>query len=155
MELKEQFFEVLTALTKVYPSLKINRIGLRYVDQIEIAKEGTTRTSWASFWNKYIDSKLIQSLAFADDDKQIARQMNSIEMNYERFMLRFQYGIYNADYPAPNKKHSFIIDTDVYSAGLYDGDECNSLLDIFHEKASMWFEKSIKDALRKKMEVIE
>ena len=80
--------------------------------------------------------------------------MASIEMNYTDCMLRFQYGIFNSDYPAPNKKREFILDTDVYSVGLYTMEEIADQIDAFHDRAKNWFEQSIKQPLRIKMGVI-
>ena len=154
-DFKNQFFEVFDVLTQHYPDIKINRIGLRYVDQIKLPLEKRKRKSWSSYWGKYINSCLVKNLQFVDDDLAITRGMNSIEMNYGNYMLRFQYGIYNEDYPAPNKKNIFILDTDVYSMGLFSIDDTKILVDIYHQQAEKWFEKSIKQELRKKMEAIE
>ncbi|WP_446786816.1 TIGR04255 family protein [Macellibacteroides fermentans] len=150
-DLKEQFFDILFLLVAIYPEVKMNRIGLRYIDQIDLDGEKGNRGDWSKFWKKYIDPKLLQSIQFANEENRIARQMNLIEMNYDEFMLRFQYGIFNEDYPAPNKKYLFVLDTDVYSVGVYDCTEIETLLNEFHKKTIEWFERSIKDALRIKM----
>ena len=76
-------------------------------------------------------------------------------MNYGDFMLRFQYGISNPDYPAPNKKQIFILDTDVYSVGLYSIADVTDVVNQYHEVAKDWFERAIKDNLRKKMEIVD
>lgn len=154
-DFKNQFWEVLTQLLTAYPEIKINRIGLRYIDQISLVGDKTQRKNWKTYWTKYISAQLIEGLAFADADASLARHMNSIEMNYGDHMLRFQYGIHNEDYPAPNKKQVFILDTDIYSIGLFSLDEIDAYLGVFHDKAKAWFERAIKDALRKKMGVKE
>lgn len=150
-ELHKEFFDVFSALLSAYPSIKINRMGLRYINQINLLTEKTNRKNWSSYWSRYINSALVQSLAFADDDLGITRHMSSIEMNYGDYMLRFQYGIFNPDYPAPNKKQQFIIDTDVYSAGLFSAEEVQQAISVYHEKAQEWFEKAIKTPLRTRM----
>lgn len=154
-EFKEPFWEVLSQLLTTYPDIKLNRVGLRYIDQISMIGDKALRKSWVSYWTKYISAPLIQGLAFVDDDASLTRQMSSIEMNYGDHMLRFQYGIHNEDYPAPNKKRVFILDTDIYAVGLFSLDDIDANLVIFHEKAKAWFERAIKNALRKKMGVIE
>lgn len=154
-EFKNPFWEVLSQLLTTYPELKLNRVGLRYIDKISLIGDKTQRKTWLAYWQKYISAPLIQGLAFADDDASISRQMNSVDMNYGDHMLRFQYGIHNEDYPAPNKKRVFILDTDVYSVGLFSLDDIEAYLETFHEKAKAWFERAIKDALRKKMGVID
>lgn len=150
-ELKSQFFDVLDVLLQNYSNIRINRVGLRYVNQIDLPFEKKARKTWSSYWGKYISDALVKSLSFADTDTAISRQMNSIEMNYAEYMLRFQYGIFNTDYPAPNKKNSFIIDTDIYATGLIDSEDVKGYAETFHSKANEWFEKAIKQNLRDKM----
>lgn len=152
---KSEFFEVLNTMVLSYPGIKINRLGLRYIDSIDLITDRTQKKDWQSYWNKYISASLLCGIGFADDDDALTRQMNKIEMNYGDYMLRFQYGIHNSDYPAPNKKKMYILDTDVYSVGLMTIPEAMELLDVYHTKAKEWFEKSIKAALRTKMGVIE
>jgi uncharacterized protein (TIGR04255 family) len=153
-ELKSQFFAVFGKLLAEYPNIVVNRIGLRYVDQINFIADKSKRKNWHSYWNKYIASPLVQGLSFPDEDSSIARCMSNIEMNYGEYMLRFQYGIYNVDHPAPNKKQVFILDTDVFSVGRYSYDDIINAIDTYHSKVKEWFEKAIKDPLRKKMGVI-
>ena len=150
--LKSQFLEIFHEVQANYPLVKINRIGLRYINQIDLLSEKVSRKSWSSYWGKYISKDLIQSLKFIDNEKALARHINTIEMNYEDYMLRFVYGIFNQDYPAPNKKQVYILDADVSSVGLFTEEELNSAADNFHQKAKDWFERSITQALRTKME---
>lgn len=154
-DFKNEFFEIFEALQKAYPDIRPNRMGLRYIDQIDLLSDKSTRKNWGSYWTKYINSDLLRGLFFADDDKAITRYMNSIEMNYGTCMLRFQYGIHNQDYPAPNKKQIFILDTDIYSSGLFTNEDANNAIDDYHTRAKDWFERSIKTALREKMKVVD
>ena len=147
---KEEFLVACEALKCSYPNIKINRIGLRYIDQIRFMDTSDIK-SWKSYWNHFLSSDLVSGLHFPDNDKAISRHMTSVEMNYGDYMLRFQYGIFNTDYPAPNKKKEFILDTDVYSVGIFELDEIEKQMDSFHEKSQVWFEKSIKEPLRAKM----
>lgn len=152
--LKKQFFDIVAALAKVYNDIKFNRIGLRYIDQIDLINDRTSRKNWHTYWSKYINSSLTSGLAFLDNDEKMSRYLNSIEMNYGDFMLHFQYGISNPDYPASNKKQIFILDTDVYSIGLYSISDVTTVIGQYHEVAKDWFERSIKDNLREKMGII-
>lgn len=150
-QLKAEFFAAYEALTADYPEISANRVGLRYINQINLTGDRVVRKSWSTYWNRYIHSTLVQSLSFPDEDGAITRQMTTTEMNYGEYMLRFQHGIFNEDYPAPNKKLIYILDTDIYSVGQYTCDELLRTVDTFHEKAYEWFERMIKDPLRKRM----
>lgn len=152
-DLKQQFFDILDALIKAYPAIRINRVGLRYINTIDLPAEKKARKSWHNYWSKYINEALIKGLSFPDEDGALSRQMNSTEMNYSDHMLRFQYGIYNADYPAPIKKNVFVLDTDVYAVGLIDIDDLKTYADRFHEHIISWFERAIKAELKDKMGV--
>lgn len=154
-DFKAQYFDILEKLMSSYPTLKINRVGLRYIDKIVLQGDKNARKSWGTYWNRYLNSNLVQGLSFADDDNSISRNMGSLEMNYGDHMLRFQYGVYNEDYPAPNKKNEFVLDTDIFSTGIFGIDEIQEMTDKFHAKAKDWFEKSIKAPLREKMGVVD
>ena len=151
IDLQQQFFEIMDVLLQKYPAIRINRIGLRYVNQISLPSEKKPRNSWHNYWNKYISDALVKSLAFVDNDSALARHMSSVEMNYGDYLLRFQYGIFNPDYPAANKKNIYVIDTDIYATGLIDSDDVKAYAAEFHAKANEWFEKAIKQELRDKL----
>ena len=149
--LNKEFFAILTALISNYSQIRINRVGLRYIDKILLPGTKLSNKSWHSYWSKYISEYLIRGLSFPDDCSKISRHLNSIEMNYGGYQLRFQYGIFNEDYPAPNKKNGFILDTDVYSVGLLEIEDIKSDIDMFHQRAVEWFEKAIKKPLKEIM----
>jgi len=150
-ELSLKFFDILKIFLSHYPQIKISRVGLRYIDQIKLPFGKTTCKDWFKYWSKYINNSLLHSLKFVEDNSKLSRQMNSIEMTYDRYRLRFQYGINNEDYPAPNKKNHFVIDTDVYATGLLDMEDVKDCIESFHKEAKGWFEKAIKQPLRDKM----
>lgn len=153
VELENEFLSIFSIFCENYPETKINRVGLRYVDQLINIDENPVRESWNSYWSKYIDSKLLQGLSFCNCDKNISRYLNMIELNYGESMLRFQYGIFNKDYPAVNKQYSFLLDTDVYAQGVFEIHDLKLKLSEFHSKAKDIFEEAITDELRKKMEI--
>lgn len=152
-DFKKAFFDIADVLFDELPSIRINRIGLRYIDKIDMTDNKAGRKSWSGFWSRYITKSLTHFLEFPDEDNSISRCFGSIDMNYDDCMLRFQYGISNPDYPAPNRKKLFVFDTDVFvhAAGDLDLPSAKNRIDKFHEKAKEWFEKAIKDDLRKKM----
>lgn len=152
-ELKDQFFHILESFTTEYSGVRINRVGLRYINQISLAPEKRLRKSWHTYWSKYINESLVRNMSFPDNDSALARCMSSIEMNYGDHMLRFQYGAFNPDYPAPNKKNSFVLDIDVYTTGLIEISDVRNNVDTFHDNVITWFEKAIKADLRTKMGV--
>ena len=147
-DFKTEFLDVFLCFKDTYKEVQISRMGMRYVDQIQSFEIKDSDTSWFDYWKKFVDERLLGGFAFVDNDDALARHMNSCIMNYNDYSLAFQYGMYNPDYPAVAKKPIFVLDTDVYSAGLLNHEDIIGGLDTFHNQASVWFEKSITDELR-------
>lgn len=150
--LKNNFLIICNEFQKQYGNTMVHRIGLRYIDQIEPVSPQISISDWGKYWNNYINKKLLGGLYFLENNNVLTRYMSNIELNYDDVMLRFQYGIFNEDYPAVNKKNKFIIDTDIYSMGAYSFSDIENNIDRFHEKAKNYFENAIKEKLRKIME---
>lgn len=149
---KTDFFNIYELFIKKYQSIKIKRIGLRYIDQISPQPEEAVPNNWYEFWSKYLSSDLLGGLSFSNKgNNSITRHMNSLETNSEDFSMRFKWGIFNTDYPATNKKKEFILDTDLYNNGLFNLEEIETYIDKFHIKAKEVFENSITDNLRELM----
>jgi len=146
---KKDFIDAVYALSKVYRNFKIKRLGLRYINQIDL-NERRVPSDWHTYWGRYIQPDLIANLYFLDFDqrKHMSRAMGNIEINFGDYFLHFQHGIYNEDYPAANRKTKYILDIDVYMDGFLDSNDLETRLDIFHEEAAKWFEQSISEELR-------
>jgi uncharacterized protein (TIGR04255 family) len=148
-DLRDQFMAVAQALFKGFPDLQVKRLGVRYVDNIELQEADYTE------WGKYLSDDLLAPLRLADDRKTIARAFNVLEWRLgEDLQCRFQYGMPNPDYPSLIRKKLFVLDWDVFCVRLLDAGELPALLDEFHRVAKLGFERVIKDGLRSKMGVI-
>lgn len=146
--LQKDFLPIVGAMYDAFDGLQVQRLGLRYVDKIEIA-EGTPTD-----WSKYLHKDLLSIFNLSDDKKTISRAMHWLEFNYGDTNLRFQYGMPNPDYPAPIRQKLFTLDYDAYCTLLLDKDDLGNYLTQLHDKISQAFEQVIKDPLRKTMEVI-
>lgn len=144
--LREDFLSVLDALFKAYSKLQIKRLGLRYIDNIDISNETPTE------WDKYLKPELNTIFTIAENKETISRAFHVLEFNYGEDLLRFQFGMFNPDYPASIKKKIYTLDFDMYVTKLLDKTEVEDTLDRFHEKVSCFFEEMITDELRRIME---
>ena len=140
----DEFLTAFNALCSIYKDLIFRRFGLRYVNNIKLAESETLN------WDNYINDKLTASINIPDDSSHISRTFHNLEMNYENFNLRFNFGIHNPDYPAIIKQKVFILDMDAYHNGLQNKEDVISSLPEFHSKIQELFEFSIKDGLREK-----
>lgn len=147
-DFKGQFLAAFQAFKEAYGEVQVSRMGLRYIDQIHPEERKTSEVSWLQYWSKYIDDNLLGGFSFANCDGSLAQHMNSCIMNYGDHFLTFQYGMFNPDYPAIAKKPIFVLDTDVYAVGLLSYEDIVANLDVFHDKASDWFERAITDDMR-------
>jgi len=143
--LKKTFIDAINILHNTYNDLLFRRLGIRYIDKIEF-----NETDYTS-WDKYIDKKLLSIFDIEPDKTKLSRAFNILESNYGNMNVRFQYGMYNPDYPAPIKKKIFILDSDVFLEAVQTNQEIESNLARFHDKLGQLFESSITDELRKVM----
>ena len=147
--LREDFLSVSDALFNAYPKLQVKRLGLRYIDNIDIAEGNPTE------WDKYLKPELNTIFAIAEKKEIISRAFHVLEFNYGEDLLRFQFGMFNPDYPAPIKKKIYTLDHDMYVAILLDKKDIGETLDRFHEKINRSFEEVITNELRKVMEPLD
>jgi len=149
-QLKKDFKLVLDALVKHYGELDITRLGLRYIDEIEMKQEKDIFD-----WKKYLNSKLFSALTIPvkKDRDFISRAFSNLEFNYGDHNLILKYGMFNPDYPSPIKKKVFILDSDAYKRdNISDNDVC-VVLGQLHKRISNLFEKIlIKEGLREVMD---
>ena len=127
-----------------YSLENINRLGLRYINQIDI-KPPKKPLNWTGLIKKELTCL---SDNFINDKNNISRSMQFLEMNGEDYRLRFQFGMYNSEYPNIISKKEFVLDYDcvtITSIGL--GDVVNTTKN-FHEIIYNWYEMSIDDKLR-------
>ena len=145
--LKREFIPIVDALLASYDDLQGKRLGLRYINEI-VLSEGDLLN-----WSNYIDGRLLTSLTFPEDPNQICRAFTNLEINHRDFIVRFQYGMFNPDYPASIRRKNFTLDYDAYYQGLQDTEDVKQNLDRFHDALQKEFERSITDELRNKMGV--
>ena len=147
----ENLREHMTAITSLLEKdvSLISRLGLRYINQIDLDEADPTN------WGQYIDDSLIHPIESwcSDSKNRLARIMSQIVINEDDFSLNFNYGIYNPIFPNTILQKQYILDYDCYGKNIRFKD-----LDLFlykyNARISLAFERSIKDALRDKMEKI-
>ena len=141
--IKKEFLDVLNVCFEVFPELQGKRLGLRYINNINLPSGDPLA------WGDYLDSKMLGIFDFATDQKYLSRVFHILDYNYGDYSLRYQFGLANPDYPASIKQKAFVLDIDTYYQGLYDREEVSGSLDKFHEKSQTLFELSITDQFRR------
>lgn len=145
-KLKIDFKGLLLAFFETFPDMQISRFGLRCINNIEI-NEGKPTS-----WRTYLNNNLL-SMFKLTDNKYYNRAVQILELNYDDLNMRFQYGMYNPDFPSIIKRKIFLLDFDCYQSQIIDNyAEVLSLLENSHDKIQDLFELSIKDKLRKRLD---
>ena len=144
--LRDDFLGLANVLFDTYDEVQVKRLGLRYVDTIDLDEPNPTQ------WSKYLIPDLLTTFTLADEQKTVARTFHVLEILHDdESRIRFQYGMPNPDFPARIKRKVFVLDWDVYCTILLDKAELARFLVIFHERARDAFEQVITEALRDKM----
>ena len=149
--LRDQFLDVLDAAAAQYPGMKLKRLGMRYINEIRLPEADAGPGLGADFWEKYINPLLLGGLRFAANDDALARHMCSTELNYGTDRATIRYGIFNGEYPKPNRRREFILDVDTYRMAVMEPAEAAAKLDEYHTAAVSVFEAAVTDALRARM----
>lgn len=144
--LKTDFLAAANAAFGLVPAIQAKRLGLRYVDKIEVKDGQPTQ------WETYLSPKLLKAFSLADDQDTISRILTVLEFQYDDGMrMKFQFGMPNPDFPAQIRQKQFVLDYDAFCSQLLELDDLEAMLDKFHGKISRSFEEVITDGLRKLM----
>ena len=141
-DLKSELLDIAGELFEVFSDIQINRLGLRYINEISLDE-----TNFFD-WEKYLNSNLLSFFNISENNDDIVRGLNNLVLNYGTMILNFHYGMHNPDYPAPIRKKIFVLDYDAYYTGLQDLKDIESNLSTCHEEIKTLFEKNIEDGLR-------
>lgn len=141
---RTEFEKIFDLLKELYPIGIVNRLGLRYINEIKI-QEGNS-LDYKGYINKNLTG-IITNLINTDTDKPL-RLMHLVSVKGEDGVLNFQFGIFNPEYPNPIARKEFILDYDYYSETDIEIDSIKSLAVKFNEFITQWFERSIDTKLR-------
>ena len=142
-----KYFQTLISDVLTELNLKGNssRLGLRYINQITI-DEGSPFD-----WKGWVKANLITGLEFVDKKESLARSMGIITYIFDDFKMKFQYGMYNSEFPNPISKREFVLDYDCSTKEPRDLGESLDLLDRMHDLIKEKFRESIDTEFEKQV----
>jgi len=132
-----------------YKGITAGRLGLRYVNVINIPDENPLE------WRDYLHEDMLGIIDFNQDKDYLTRMFHILEYNYDGLSIKFQFGIANPDYPATIRKKQFVLDIDAYSHGAFEYSDFHDFIEQAHSKIQSLFETSITDKTRELMRPIE
>lgn len=148
---RDLFLDLMDTLASQHPGVKLRRLGMRYVNEIKLPEADAGTGLGAEFWERYINPLLLGGLRFAANDGSLARHMCSTELNYGIDRATVRYGIFNHEYPKPNRHRNFILDIDTYCQTELFPASATEKLEDFHNAACSVFEAAVTNALRQRM----
>jgi len=144
-DLKEDFLAVLRVFFETYPDARASRVGLRYINNIEIPS--TNPFSWA----QYIAPAMLGLLDFFQEREHLTRIFHIVEFRFEDLNVKFQFGLPNPEFPSVIKSPIFVLDLDGYVQGSQDFSEIGINIDLAHTRIQKLFEESVTEELRRVM----
>ena len=143
-----KYFRTLISDVLTELNLKGNssRLGLRYINQITIG-EGDPFD-----WKGWVNANLITGLKFVDKKEFLARSMGIITYIFDDLEMKFQYGMYNSEFPNPISKREFVLDYDCATKEPRDLGESLDLLDRMHDLIKEKFRECIDIEFEKQIE---
>jgi len=141
---KTEFLGVLDRVGELFPGAQPSRVGLRYVNTIEMSDGNPTE------WSPYLTPQILSLFQFPPeaDRAAISRVFHNLELALDAFNLRYRLGMHNPDYPARIRQKVFVLDLDAYLQSAVDIKDVARLLDDFHATIQRYFEQSITENLR-------
>lgn len=131
-------------IRKVGPQIgemKLRRIGLRYINEIKMP-EGHPLD-----WTEFINENLVSNLRFVEKRNDLSRAMTVLEFAGEEFRMRFQYGLFNSEYPNPIAKREFVLDYDCYLQEEFLLSDVSNYVSRFHAEIMKTLRESVSDGL--------
>ncbi len=149
------FFEEIEYLFSKFQSIyhlsSINRIGLRYINEVNF-EEGDPLD-----WSGFIAEDKIKGVlsGFNKDSMNLLRSMHMLHLKKENMILSLNYGIFNSEYPNPVARRNFLIDLDGSISNQIPSDQVLESVHQLNALCEEAFEDCIGDGLREKMGVID
>ncbi len=128
----------------------VNRIGLRYINQLEIPA-----VKKIGDWNSYINSSLLAPSEFLREKGKIqTRILSQMDLKSDNYSTTFKHGIWNEKYPNPITNNPYILDIDSFTRFPVEIDKQSLLtfVDSLNVEAEEIFELSITNKLREDMD---
>lgn len=135
-------------IQEVFSSNKIivSRTGIRYINLFDSSQIKITKKLFASSISATVGTKL----SYEENNIQCIRSLhiNEYQVN-DDMMLKFQYGMYNPNYPSLLQKKDFVLDYDCsHSFPLSSFEDVMRYIEKGHDTIQYLFEISIGDSLR-------
>lgn len=149
-DIRTTFTRVFDAIRKSNPEAIISRIGMRYINQIDLSNHKRNT------WKNYIKPALFESVYNSSIESALqSKTQHLTELIIDDYRVRCVTGLFNPDYPAAIKRNVITLDYDAFIQGNVDASDAVQYLDKFHNTIEKLYEDSIGAKQREQMGIIE
>lgn len=137
----EMLLEDIKLLNFIFAKISISRIGLRYINYIEPTGFGEID------WDKYIHNSIRESQKI-DFDGSLLQSINVTDIKYDDYIIKFQSGIHNQNFPADRVKDAYVLDFDAFSNEIKPTEDIEKMIEKWNIQIGKLFEKFITPDFR-------
>ncbi|MBR5227950.1 MAG: TIGR04255 family protein [Clostridia bacterium] len=137
----EMLLEDIRMLNFIFSKISISRVGLRYINYIEPIRFGEID------WDRYIDESIRASQKI-DFEGSLLQSINVTDIKYEDYIIKFQSGIHNQNFPADRIKDAYVLDFDASSNEIKPTEDIEQMIKKWNIQINKLFEKFIKPDFR-------
>lgn len=136
--------EMIIAILEEYGVNTVNRMGLRYINEINPDKP-------IENWDDWINPKLHNFNAI-DANLMLMRSLTQSQFRVGEYILNFTYGQFNSNYPNTDIENDFVLDYDVYTSSLTEISFIKGKFAELHKIIISLFKQSIGNDLFKDLQ---
>lgn len=133
--------EDIKILDTILKKVSITRIGLRYINYLQNNMFGDID------WDLYINSSILNNYK-VNYNGSLLQSITVTDIKYDDYIIRFQHGIHNQNYPADRVKDAFVLDFDAYTNDISSYYNLEDIVKKWNEQIDYLFELSITDDFR-------
>lgn len=137
----EMLLEDIKLLNFIFSKISISRIGLRYINYIEPNGFGEID------WDKYIHSSIRENQKI-DFGGSLLQSINVTDIKYDDYIIKFQSGIHNQNFPADRIKDAYVLDFDASSNEIKPTEDIEKMIEKWNIQIGKLFEKFITPDFR-------
>lgn len=137
----EMLLEDIKLLNFIFAKISISRIGLRYINYIEATGFGEID------WDKYIHNSIRESQKI-DFGGSLLQSINVTDIKYDDYIIKFQSGIHNQNFPADRVKDAYVLDFDAFSNEIKPTEDIEKMIEKWNIQIGKLFEKFITPDFR-------
>lgn len=128
---------------KTYSPSNIKMLSLRYINQFNNINENNA--------DNILNPKLFNNIVEDFEDEKLIQVLSNLNLKKDKYLLTFQYGLFNPNFPDSNFKKDFILDYDCKLNNIKSLDDIKEELKKMNKFIFEKFEYSLTEEYKNQM----